>query len=313
MKKSLNCCLKLFLFALIFFSSHSAIAQVKDSVNIGRAKGLVQDSAYSFVLSSATVAVYKDSDSSLVGYNLPNNFGEFTVNKLPVETELRMIITHVGYKVFFKKFVIAKKDSLYNFGKINMLRRADDDTLSEVVVTAAAPMRINGDTLEFNAGAFKLDKNATTEDLLRRLPGFTIWGDGDITFNGRKINSLLVEGKPFMGGDFSATTQNLPKDAIKKVQVYQQVDENNPLDSTMNVNLKLKDDKKMGYFGKVSGGYGTEDRYAADAMISGFNKKQQISVVGAINNINKVANSVNRLIESSSYNFVMETELIRRC
>ncbi|MGN6399335.1 MAG: outer membrane beta-barrel protein [Flavisolibacter sp.] len=287
--------------AFIFFSSHPTIAQVKDSINIGRAKGIVQDSAYNFVLSSATVAVYKDSDSSLVGYSLPNNFGEFTVNTLPVETKLRLIITHVGYKAFFKRFTIAKTDSLYNFDKINMLRRADDDTLSEVMVTAAAPMRINGDTLEFNAGAFKLDKNATTEDLLRKLPGFTIWGDGDITFNGRKINSLLVEGKPFMGGDFSATTQNLPKDAIKKVQVYQQINADNPLDSTTNVNLKLKDDKKMGYFGKVSGGYGSNDRYAADAMISGFNKKQQLNIVGAINNINKVAGNANSLIKSSSY------------
>lgn len=46
--------------------------------------------------------------------------------------------------------------------------------MDEVIVTAIAPMRMNGDTLEFNADAFKLDSNSTAEDFMRRLPGFTV-------------------------------------------------------------------------------------------------------------------------------------------
>ena len=163
-------------------------------------------------------------------------------------------------------------------------------------------MRMNGDTLEFNADAFKLDSNATAEDLMRRLPGFTIWGDGDITFNGKKINQVLVNGKPFMGtNDITVATQNLPKNALSKIQIYQQRDDKNPLDSTMFANIKLKEDKQMGYFGKVGGGYGTDKRYTADGMLSGFNKKLQISAVGAFNNINKLANSADVLLKNSSF------------
>ncbi len=162
-----------------------------------------------------------------------------------------------------------------DLGSINMYIMSDKDSgaLDEVIVTAIAPMRMNGDTLEFNADAFRLDSNATTEDLMRRLPGFTVWGDGDITYNGKKISSILVNGKPFLGGDFSVITQNLPKNSVDKVQLYQQKNESNPLDSTMNANIKLKKEVDVGFFGKLSGGLGTNKRYAADGMLGYFNKK----------------------------------------
>jgi hypothetical protein len=297
---------------IYLFSAAIALAQSKDSVTIGSIKGKVKDSTYNFMLTSATIAVYKDSDSSLLQYTLPNNFGEFTVSKLPLNTPLRLIITHIGYKDLVKKCTIPADTKELSMGMLYLYQLARDstgNTLEKVVVTAIAPMRMKGDTLEFNADAFKMDPNATTEDLMRRLPGIVIWGDGDITFNGKKIQQVLVDGKPFMGtNDITIATQNLPKNALDKVQIYQQSDKSNPLDSTMYANLKLKEEKRMGYFGKVSAGMGaspepvsTDKRYAADGVLSGFNKKLQISTVAAANNINKIAGNVDALLKNSSY------------
>jgi hypothetical protein len=295
-----------------FFSGTIAVAQSKDTLATGSIKGKVKDSTYNFMLTSATVAVYRDSDSSLLQYTLPNNFGEFTVSRLLVNTPLRLIITHIGYKDFVKKFTIpvdAKELSMGMLYLYQLARDSSGDMLEKVVVTAIAPMRMKGDTLEFNADAFKMDPNATTEDLMRRLPGIVIWGDGEITYNGKKIQQVLVDGKPFMGtNDITIATQNLPKNALDKVQIYQQVDKMNPLDSTMYANLKLKEDKKRGYFGKVSAGMGastgvvsTDKRYATDGMLSGFSKKLQMSAVAAANNINKIASNVDALLKNSSY------------
>ncbi|OQP60496.1 hypothetical protein A3860_33050 [Niastella vici] len=263
------------------------------------------------MLISATVAVYRDADSSLMQFTLPNSFGEFTVKPLPLNVPLHLVITHVGYKPLFKRFLLTKSESILDFGLLYMYQNTDKNgnLLEEVVVKAKVPMRMNGDTLEFNADAFRLDSNATAEDLMRRLPGFTIWGDGDITFNGKKINAVLVEGKPFMGtSDVTIATQNLPKGALDKIQVYQQRDEKNPLDSTLYANIKLKEDKKTGYFGKVSAGYGLSNlspgrdkRYVADGMLSGFNRKMQITTVAAGNNVNKLASDVDALLRNSSF------------
>jgi len=302
----------LFLCSIYVCLGTISVAQVKEASGTGSIKGLVKDSAYNFMLTSATIAVYKDNDSSLLQYTLPNNFGEFTVLKLPVNTPLRLIITHIGYKDYVKKFMLpADKrelamDTLYMH---QLARDSSGKSLDAVVVTAIAPMRMKGDTLEFNAEAFKMDPNATAEDLMRRLPGIVIWGDGDITFNGKKIQQILVDGKPFMGTtDVTVATQNLPKNALDKVQIYQQFNKNNPLDSTMYANLKLKEAKKMGYFGKISAGMGVstassakDKRYVADGMLSGFNKKLQMSTIAAANNINKIADNVDVLLKNSSY------------
>lgn len=279
--------------------------QAADSLNTGSIKGKAKDSMYNFMLTSATVAVYVDKDSSLVQYTLPNSFGEFTISHLPVNVLLRLVITHVGYKDLLRKFTISPDQKKIDFGFLYLYQQSYDSSgkmLEAVVVTSKPPMRMNGDTVEFNADAFRMAANATAEDLMRRLPGFTVWGDGEVTYNGKKINAILVEGKPFMGSsDPTVATQNLPKDALDKIQVYQQRDERNPLDSTMYANIKLKEDKQMGYFGKLSAGYGTDKRYTADGMMSGFNKKLQLNAVGALNNINKLANSTDVLIKNSSF------------
>lgn len=275
----------------------------KDSTTSGEIKGVVRDSAYNFVLNNATIAIYRDADSSLLQFGTPNKFGEFSIKSLPAGIWLRTIITHIGYKPFYKKLLLPTSTPVRDFGNINMYVRSDSDSgaMEEVTVTAVAPMRMNGDTLEFNADAFRLDSNATAEDLMRRLPGFTVWGDGDITYNGKKITSILVNGKPFLGGDFSVITQNLPKNAVDKVQLYQQKNESNPLDSTMNANIKLKKEVDIGHFGKLSGGLGTDKRYAADGMLGYFNRKMQLSVVAAGNNVNKVAEDVEELVKNSTF------------
>jgi hypothetical protein len=306
--KILLCCFLIFPLALF--------AQQNDSLKIstanlqGALKGKVKDSVYNFMLTSATIAVYKAQDSSLVQFCLPNNFGEFIVQPLPVALPLRLIITHVGYLPYIKNFTLTKENPTTDMGLLYMYQNSDKNgnLLEEVIVTAVPPVRMNGDTLEFNPRAFKMDANATAEDWMRLLPGLTIWGDGEVTVYGKKIPNILVDGKPFMGGGTTIATQNLPVDAVDKLQVYQQRDEKNPLDSTLFANIKLKENKKLGYFGKLSAGYGlpawSKDktaRYATDGMLSGFNKKMQISTVGAFNNINKLANSVDVLMRNTTF------------
>lgn len=267
----------------------------------GVVKGKVKDSSYNFVLGSATVAVYKKAGNMLLQFSIPNNLGEFTVSKLPFNDTLQMQVTHVGYAKYEKDFILRPDKSTLDFGWIYLRQYANAE--DEVVVTGTiAPVRMNGDTLEFNPRAFKMQTDASAEDLMRRLPGFTIWSDGTITFNGKEIKALFVDGKPFMGGkDVTIATQNLPKDALDKVQVYQQYNEKNPLDSALMANLKMKDAKKMGYFGKLGMGYGTGNRYAADAMLAGFNKKLQVNAVVAANNINKIAKDLDVLIRNNSF------------
>jgi hypothetical protein len=292
----MKCSLAGFIVTMLFFS-FTLSAQDNGGVVMGK----VKDSSYNVVLGSATVAVYKKADSTLLQFCIPNSFGEFSLSNLPFNDTLRIQLTHVGYDKYENTFIIRADKKLVDLGWIYLNQYA---TVGDEVIVKAAidPVRMNGDTLEFNPRAFKMKTDATAEDLMRRLPGFTIWSDGTITFNGKEIKSLFVDGKPFLGGkDITIATQNLPKDALDKIQVYQQYDEQNPLDSTLMANLKMKYAKKMGYFGKLGLGAGTDNRYVADGMLSGFNKKLQVSAVVTANNTNKIAKDIDVLIRNNSF------------
>lgn len=285
---------------IVSLFSQSAFAQKQDSTWVGTAEGIVRDSVHNYVLQSATLAVYKVEDSSLVSYQLTNNFGEFHFKGLPVGIPLRIIVSYTGYTSMVRKFAISLKNKGINFKNINLER--GENNLEEVIVDFIPPVTMNGDTLEFNAAAFKMDPNAVTEDLLRKLPGVMVWGDGSITVNGKEVSSVLVNGKPFFGGDTKVASQNLPKTAVDKIQVYQQSkDQNNPLDSITQINIKLKKNKSFGHFGKVAAGYGTDEHYETDANLNFFSNRTQIGIVGASNNINKVANNANTLMSNSTY------------
>ena len=284
---------------LISICSNPAYAQ--QNQDLGTIKGIVRDTAHNYVLQSATISVYRAGklDSNLISYQITNTYGEFIFTKLPTGIPLRIQVSNVGYSSLNKYVTISPDTKFLNLNTLILTEK--NNTLKEVVIEVP-PIIMNGDTLEFNASAFKLDTNAVVEDLLRKIPNVTLWGDGKITVNGREVKSLLVNGKQFFGGDFKIATQNIAKNAIEKIQVYQTVtSQSNPLDSTIEMNLKLKRDKKFGYFGKIGIGYGSNDRYELDASINFFNEKMQFVLVGAFNNTNKLATDVSSITGSSTF------------
>ncbi|NQX41190.1 hypothetical protein SAMN05421820_107275 [Pedobacter steynii] len=295
--------MRIFYFYLLVFlpaiTINSSKAQQNTPVHIGTVKGIVRDTARNYVLKSATVSIYKAKDSSLLSYQISNNYGEFSFKNLPVNTGLRIDISHVGYQLLRKIFSIPGSKNAIDLQ--TLIISPSDITLKDVVISIP-PISMNGDTLEFNAAAFKLDSNAVVEDLLRKIPNVTLWGDGQITVNGREVKSLLVNGKPFFGNNPKIALQNIAKNALEKIQVYHtQKDKSNPLDSTLEVNLKLKKGKDIGYFGKIGIGYGTNHRYEGDASFNLFSPKMQLAVIAASNNVNKIPNDAETLTSNSTF------------
>ncbi len=280
--------MRIFLFLLTF----TLPAVLSAQKNIGGIKGVIYDSLNDYALQSASISVFKNADSSVVDFQLSNTSGEFDIKNLPVKTPLYFIISHTGYQSLVKSFLLDSTVLVMDFRKISLRPKADNE-LEEVTIRAVQPIRMNGDTLEINPDAFRLDSNAVVEDMLMRTPGLTVWSDGTITMNGRKIDKVYVGGKPFFGGSTQTATQNLPKNAIEKIQIYQEKDYNKVqamderADSLYTMNIKLKEDKNKGIFGKVGAGYGTDDRYTGDGVIQAYNKRTQLGIAAGINNINK--------------------------
>lgn len=179
----------------------------------------------------------------------------------------------------------AEIDSLLNHESVNL-----DDF---VIKAKKAAVVTKQDTIEYNAGSYKVTPNATVEDLLKKLPGVEVGSDGTITSNGKSITKVLVDGKEFFGEDTKMATRNLPSDLVDKVQVVDKksdfarltgVDDGE--DETV-INLTVKKNMKNGWFGNFEAGYGTDNRYAGNFNVSTFTDNNQISIVGGANNINE--------------------------
>ncbi len=291
----------LFLLLLPFL----VFSQEKKEAPTGTVTGAVKDSANDYALESVTVLVYKKSDTTLLNYRLTNPSGEFSFDNMPLNIPLLISLTSSGYKSFSKTIRLDSLHPAYNFGSIQLGTNVKN--LGEIVIEAVLPIRMNGDTLEINPAAFKLDSNAVVEDMLRKVPGITLWGDGTVTVNGKKVTNVYVDGKPFFGNDPAIATQNLPKNAIDKIQVYTEEDrtkapaERTPADSLLTMNIKLKADKKTGYFGKGAAGIGTDKRYEADFGLQAYNKKTRLGIGGAFNNINKNAEDLQTLLGETTF------------
>jgi hypothetical protein len=294
-----------FLTILLLLLPFVAISQEKADAAGGSVTGIVKDSANDYALESVTVLVYKKSDSTLLNYQLTNSSGEFNFQKLPLNVSLLISLTSSGYASFSKTIKLDSANTSFSFGTIQL--STNFKNLGEIVIEAVLPIRMNGDTLEINPAAFKLDSNAVVEDMLRKVPGITLWGDGTVTVNGKKVTNVYVDGKPFFGNDPAIATQNLPKNAIEKIQVYTEEDrtktaaERTPADSLLTMNIKLKEDKKRGYFGKGGAGIGTDKRFEADFGLQAYNKKTRLGLGGAMNNINKSVDDLQSLLGETTF------------
>ncbi|CAM1361008.1 Outer membrane receptor proteins, mostly Fe transport [Tenacibaculum sediminilitoris] len=240
-------------------------------------------------IEAATVHLEKVKDSAIVTYTISNNKGKFSLEGKSFNKDVKLFISYVGMDSYSKSIQLDKTSSL-NLGTIFL--KEESNLLGEVVIQSRAPITIKKDTLEFNVKSFKTKKDANVEDLLKKLPGVQVDEDGKITVNGKEVNKILVNGKPFFGNDPSITTKNLTKDIIEKVQITDTKSKSEAFTgekgdaNNKTINLTIKKENNKGWFGRVSGGTGTDKRFEGAAMVNRFDNNQRFSILASTNNIN---------------------------
>ncbi|MBL4604644.1 MAG: TonB-dependent receptor, partial [Flavobacteriaceae bacterium] len=276
--------MKSFLLIFFLFLSATLFSQSK-SYTI---EGIIKSKSDSTYLESATIHLEKVKDSSVVTYTITDEKGKFKLEGKSFEKEIRLVVSFVGYKPYSKRIIFDKKS--FQLGTIEL--EANGNLLDEIIVKSRAPITIKKDTLEFNVKSFKTKKDATVEDLLKKLPGVEIDAEGTITVNGKTVNKILVNGKPFFGNDPSITTKNLSKEIIEKVQITDTKTKSQAFsgekgdDENKTINLTIKKENNKGYFGRLSAGKGTDNLYEFAGMVNRFNNNRRISILGGGNNLN---------------------------
>ncbi len=273
----------------IFLCLSMSLALKSQTGQTGTVKGRIVDTSGKTDLSAASVSVNRGGDSSSEVFAMTNKKGEFTIDRLPFGS-YRLLITFQGYSAVQKRFTISDSKWMVDLGEI--ILQKSSETLEEVIVERP-PIIIKQDTVEYSATAFKVKPNAFAEDLLKKLPGVQVDKDGNVMAQGESVQKVYVDGKEFFGTDPKLATKNITADMIESVQVFDDMSDQakfTKIDDGSRqkaINIKLKKDKKKGYFGRLIAGLGTDGRYQSTLSLNRFNEDQRFSLVGSSNNINQ--------------------------
>jgi hypothetical protein len=281
--------LSVLLLSLLTFTSFA-----QDGGN--KVTGVVKDNVNEAQI-GATITLKTPTDVYVTGAAADVD-GHFVVTDV-ADGSYKLVVSYLGFDDYTKMITVSGGE--VNVGIIKM-SSAKSTTLSEVkIVDKAPPVQQNQDTTAFNANSYKVNPDATAEDLIRKMPGMDL-STGTPQTQGEAVTKVLVDGKPFFGSDATSSLRNLPAEVIDKIQVYDEKSDQSQFtgfddgNTSKTINIITKPGRKQGVFGKVYAGGGfdgeknvddkLDSRYNVGGNINFFEGDRRISLIGQTNNIN---------------------------
>ena len=276
------------LFTCLFVASYAQSGKVTMSVIDSQSKQAVIGA----VVSIAPAAKPDDAKHFTTGDN-----GKVVI---PAQKygDYKLVIGFLGYDDLEMDLKInsANKD----LGKVAL---TESTTKIDAVVKEVQAIRASqkGDTVSYNAGAFKVASDADVEGLLKKMPGITI-KNGSVEAQGETVKKIYVDGKEFFGDDVATALNSLPAQAVKNIEVYNKLSDNAEFsgmddgDSFKALNIVTQPGMRQGVLGKLYAGYGYEpnaegitdkNKYLVGGSVSHFDGASRLTVLGLFNNLNK--------------------------
>lgn len=270
----------------LLFVLLSAVAAHSQSI-----KGKLVDLVDNTPLAGATLQLRLLKDTTQNFNSVTDSKGQFEFTGLSKDSFV-LLVRSSGYENY-KQFV-ALNDSIPNADLGNVLVPKKTTEIAGVtVVSKTPPVQQKGDTTQINASQYKVNPDATTEDLIKKMPGITVDKDGTVTAQGEQVKKVTIDGRDFFGDDATAALRNLPSSIVDKIQIFDRLSDQAQFtgfddgNSVKAINVVTKSGVKNGQFGRIYAGYGTDQRYSAGGNVSFFKGDRRISLVGNFNNVNQ--------------------------
>ena len=214
-----------------------------------------------------------------------------------------LTITYLGYKDYTQKVKITAG----GVTDLGIVKFEEDATIIEnVEIKGFLGTSTKGDTISYNASAFKTVKDASAEGLLSKMPGITVGTDGSVTAQGESVQKVFVDGKEFFGEDVSTTIKTIPAEMVSKIEVYDKLSDKAEFtglddgEGYKAINIVTAVGKQKGVFGKVYGSWGYADKYSVGGNANLFNGDEKIAVIAMANNINQLNFSFEDIVGATS-------------
>lgn len=247
-------------------------------------------------LSDSTIIDSTDATTKIVSGNESRLESTFTLKIPRIEGDYILRVSLNGYETYYEQLTLDhfySRETHRDLGNI-YLKKERNVNLDEVTVTASKVKFYNrGDTLVYNADAFQLSEGSMLDALIRQLPGTELTKDGRIFVNGKFVESLLLNGKDFLGNDNQLILNELPSYMVKHVKVYDKLGEDSQFlgrqmegDKKFVMDVQLKRQYNVGWTTYAEVGYGSENRYMGRLFALRFSDNSRLAIYGNANNLN---------------------------
>lgn len=273
---------RLLLLCIALFSLAAANAQTKTI------SGTVTDQQTKKPLASATVKLTSLSDTNNVVNRLTDSAGRFIFSGLSKDSFF-LAISYVGYSPVTRIVAVDTSDVRLTIAAVP---GAGSDLSTIIIQTTISPVGQKEDTIQMNASQYKVNPDASTEDLVRKMPGITV-ENGQVKAQGEVVRRVLMDGRELFGDDATAALRSLPAEVVDKIQVFDRLSDQDRAsgvttgETQKEINIVTKAGMRNGQYGRVYAGYGTDDRYSLGGNATFLKENRRLSIVGQSNNTNQ--------------------------
>ncbi|GAB3730889.1 carboxypeptidase-like regulatory domain-containing protein [Hymenobacter agri] len=223
----------LYLLILLALACHKAAAQTTLTGTVRNAAGQPLEGvlleAETKAQPPATAFVISTADGSF----------KLTLDAKPASDSLYLHARALGYATQLLR--------LANRSQTVPLRMQAGSTQLREVTVQGAPITKQGDTLSYKVSAFAGKQDRVIADVLKKMPGIEVDGDGRISYEGNPINKFYINGQDLLEGRYTLASNNLPVGAVQSVQVLERHQpiralggQSRPEEAALNIKLTKK-------------------------------------------------------------------------
>ena len=288
------------------FTAHSQITISADFIHNPESEVKIKllDSITNTPIIMATVYLQPKGDTTIMYFNLTDTSGTATLEGV-VRGNYKLTAEYLGYRPFTKEFYFKKQKE--DLGTVKMVE--DAIMLEAATVNAVGnAIEVKQDTIVYNATMFRTADNAVLGELLKKMPGFEVSESGQVKVNGQSVSKITVNGKTFFLDDPTMAVKNLPAKIVEKIKITDAKSDSEKstgiadmsAQKQKEMDISLKKEYEQGWFGnaKLAAGApidsksqdtgmlvgGKDFMYNGNLMLSGYNQKDQLTIIGNMYN-----------------------------
>jgi hypothetical protein len=226
--------------------------------------GQIKDANGNILTHADILITTADENEHILAFTIVDSKGKFT---LEYTTELPKLTVKVNQMGFKKKKQLLEVHPDKEFYHFIFVMDEKMEALQEVEVKAKPRVRIKKDTTIFNLQNIMNGTEQVVEDIIKKLPGMEIKGDGLFKFKGKDVITMLLEDDDLFGGAYTIGSKNIKAEDIKGIEAIENYSRNSltqGVEISDKVAVRLRFKKGVSIANNMELGYGHKERYYAN-------------------------------------------------